>query len=156
MKLGISGHQVLPRSVVDLLQDRLRTLFGEAGPGLVGVSCLAAGADQIFARGVLAAGGDLVAVIPSEGYEATFDAEGLAEYRRLLARAGKVIHLPNASPTDEAFMDGGREVVRRSDRLVAVWDGEPARGWGGTADVVAFARGLERPVDVVWPEGVRR
>ncbi|MFE3984588.1 hypothetical protein ACFXPR_08900 [Nocardia tengchongensis] len=30
----------------------------------------------------------------------------------------------------------------------------PARGFGGTADVVATARGL--PVTVLWPEGAER
>jgi len=40
-------------------------------------------------------------------------------------------------------------VSGRSDHLLlALWDGEPSQGLGGTADVVAFARGLGRPV--VW------
>jgi len=35
--------------------------------------------------------------------------------------------------------------------LVAVWNGQPARGPGGTADAVAFARGLGRRVVHVNP-----
>jgi hypothetical protein len=42
------------------------------------------------------------------------------------------------------------------DRLVAVWDGLPARGVGGTAEVVADARELGLPVEVVWPAGAWR
>jgi len=53
-------------------------------------------------------------------------------------------------------MAGGEEVARRCDVLVAVWDGCPAAGLGGTADAVAFARSLGKQVVVMWPEGVRR
>lgn len=34
--------------------------------------------------------------------------------------------------------------------LFAVWDGRPARGYGGTADVVARARECGRRVRVIW------
>jgi hypothetical protein len=47
-------------------------------------------------------------------------------------------------------------VVEASELLVAVWDGEPARGLGGTADVVAYAREGAIPVEVIWPEGATR
>ncbi|MGV9675297.1 hypothetical protein ACWDSJ_08460 [Nocardia sp. NPDC003482] len=35
-------------------------------------------------------------------------------------------------------------------------DGKPARGYGGTADVVEAARRQGLPVTVVWPEGAER
>jgi hypothetical protein len=48
-------------------------------------------------------------------------------------------------------------LLERSDRLVAVWNGEPPSGkGGGTADVVAEAREAGLPVDAVWPEGAAR
>jgi hypothetical protein len=50
-------------------------------------------------------------------------------------------------------MAGGRAVVDRSDVLMAVWDGQPARGLAGTADVGAYARERGVPVEVIWPEG---
>jgi len=31
-----------------------------------------------------------------------------------------------------------------------VWDGKPARAYGGTADVVAYAREQGTPVRVIW------
>ena len=39
--------------------------------------------------------------------------------------------------------------VDGSDVLIAVWDGEPARGRGGTAEVVAYARSLGKPVVLI-------
>ena len=47
-------------------------------------------------------------------------------------------------------------MVDRSERLVAVWDGKPARGIGGTADIVSYARQKGVPVVVLWPEGATR
>jgi hypothetical protein len=40
--------------------------------------------------------------------------------------------------------------------LWAVWDGLPARGYGGTAEVVAYARAHAMPVKVIWPVGALR
>jgi hypothetical protein len=42
----------------------------------------------------------------------------------------------------------GRIVIEQSDLLIAIWDGEEARGRGGTASVVQDAR--ERQLPVVW------
>ncbi|MGW5646007.1 hypothetical protein ACWEV3_27990 [Saccharopolyspora sp. NPDC003752] len=40
--------------------------------------------------------------------------------------------------------------------MLAVWDGQPARGFGGTADVVDSARKRGVDVTVIWPDGARR
>lgn len=42
----------------------------------------------------------------------------------------------------------GQMLVRQADLLVALWDGNPARGRGGTADVVSEAR--RSGVPVIW------
>jgi hypothetical protein len=47
-------------------------------------------------------------------------------------------------------------MVDHADELYAVWDGQPARGYGGTADVVAYARQRSIPVRVIWPDGAER
>jgi hypothetical protein len=53
-------------------------------------------------------------------------------------------------------MAASERMLDLADQLVAVWDGLPARGYGGTADVVAAARRRGMPVVVVWPPGARR
>jgi hypothetical protein len=40
-------------------------------------------------------------------------------------------------------------MLQASDVLLALWDGQAARGRGGTAQVVAEARELGLPVEVV-------
>ena len=44
-------------------------------------------------------------------------------------------------------------MVEHADVLIAVWDGRPARGMGGTADAVAYAR--QRGVPVLWVHAAR-
>jgi hypothetical protein len=53
-------------------------------------------------------------------------------------------------------MAASEHVLDTVDALVAVWDGRPARDYGGTADVVAAARERGLPVTVVWPDGAER
>ena len=53
-------------------------------------------------------------------------------------------------------MAASETMLDRAEQLLAVWDGQPARGYGGTADVVAHARRGGLPVVVVWPPGAHR
>lgn len=154
--IGFTGHQGIPAVAADYVRAEIAKALEEAWPPVRGVTCLAAGADQLFAEELLAVGGQLIVVIPSGGYESTLEEAPLLRYRELVAASAQTVRLPYPSPTEEAFMAGGQEVVRRCDQLIAVWDGLPAQGLGGTADVVALARELGTPVRVIWPAGVTR
>lgn len=150
-RTGITGHRVLHREVEEYVAGRIAGLLA-GQDNLVGVTSLAIGADQIFTRAVLALGGSIEVILPAELYETTFEeGEERSVYRALLSQATRVDTLPFVEPSEDAFMAAGEEIVRRSERLIAVWDGRPARGWGGTADVVAYARTLNVPVTIVWP-----
>lgn len=152
---GISGHQKAPQSVWDLIADRLPVILGD--PPFAGVSSLAAGADQRFAEEVLRHGGELHVILPSPAYESSFDEHSdLYLFKSLLSQASGVETLDFREPTEAAYLAAGQRVVDLCDVLVAVWDGLPAQGNGGTADVVAYARSVGTPVNVVWPSGVRR
>ncbi|GAA2511399.1 hypothetical protein [Pilimelia columellifera] len=127
------------------------------GPQLYGVSSLAEGADQLFAAHVLAVGGALEAILPSAGYASSLSSDGgRARLEELRRAAATVITLPSSKPDGQAFLTAGQVLVDRCDHLLAVWDGQPARGQGGTADVVAYARSCGRPVTVLWVDGVLR
>jgi hypothetical protein len=141
MRVGITGHQRLKDparwSWVRRELDRLLPSFT---PPLVGVTSLAVGADQLFADAVLRHGGSLEAVIPFDGYESTFSEEGdRQEYLRLLQRALSKEVLEKSGSDEEAYLTSGKRMVDRSELLVAVWDGMPAVGLGGTGDVVSYA-----------------
>lgn len=79
-----------------------------------------------------------------------------AEYDRILSAARKVHRMDFTESDSEAHMAASAYMVDQADELWAVWDGEPARGYGGTADVVAYARERHIPVRVIWPDGARR
>jgi hypothetical protein len=154
--VGITGHRDLSEPTHTLVSAAITTQLRNFRP-LHGISSLAEGADQIFAEEVLKAGGALTAVIPSADYGRGFaTAAGRARYRQLRAQAMEVIQLPFPSPSQDAYWAAGRRVVALADVLVAVWDGSPAGGVGGTADVVAFAEEHGVPTTVLWPPGARR
>ena len=59
--------------------------------------------------------------------------------------------LPFTQSTPESHMAASKLMVSTADELYAVWDGKPARSYGGTADVVAYARERGIPVRVFGP-----
>jgi hypothetical protein len=155
-RVGVTGHQELPAAAVELLTSKLDEWFPDAH-GTTVISSLARGADTLVAEQLLNRGAQLHVIVPSKGYANTFDDPAAkAKYQGLLDMAEAVQVLGFAEPSEEAFMAAGSLVARSSDWLIAVWDGEGARGLGGTGDVVALARQLAKRVTVVWPAGVSR
>lgn len=140
MKVGITGHQDRPGIdwawVSEVLDNQLKAL----PPPLVGLSSLAQGADQIFAEAVIKAGGAIQFVLPTADYERHFEGEWHSRFKTLANAASSVIAIPTYASDQDAFMAAGEYIASHSDVLMAVWDGKPAGGKGGTADVVAFAK----------------
>lgn len=156
MRFGVTGHQVLPPSVADRAVEHWRRVL-PGGAQLYGVSNLAEGADQLFAAHVLSAGGVLEAILPCADYASSLITDdGRTRFETLQQAAGTLIKLPFPEPSEQAFLAAGLVLVERCDHLFAVWDGQPARGLGGTADIVSYARTRGRPVTVLWVEGVVR
>lgn len=157
--IAVTGHMDLTDASVPIVREALRAALTPYAHGeLVGVSCIAKGADSLFAEAVLELGGRLVAVIPSEDYRETkVKPDHAATFDRLTKASTEVLVLPNRTANRQAYEDANRELLRRSERLVAVWNGEPPTGrGGGTADTVIEAREAGLPVDVVWPDGAAR
>jgi hypothetical protein len=95
---------------------------------------------QIYARILVTLGLPFTAVIPCEGIEASFeDASDVASFRILRDLASACTVLPFDHPSEAAYYAAGKRLVDESEMLIAVWDGKPARGLGGTADVVSYA-----------------
>jgi hypothetical protein len=154
--IGLSGHQRLSVATYKAVADSLSEELRRSSP-CTGICSLAAGADQLFADVLLHTGNKLMVVVPSADYESTYsEPADLEHYQALLAQASTVVQLDHAKPTEEAFFAAGKEVARRCDLLLAVWDGHPAAGIGGTADVVTFAREQGKQVVVIWPSGASR
>lgn len=157
-RVGITGHSTLRDPSAQLISDALDEVLARYAPAaLVGVSCLARGADQLFARAVLDRGGTLEVVLPSADYRRRRVAEdNAATFDALLARAGAVCTLPFETSSREAYRAANEHMLSIVDVVVAVWDGKPAQRPGSTGDVVELARTMGLPVIVVWPEGAER
>ncbi len=155
-RIAISGHRGLNAHTTNLIDKAIREKLSRYPAGVTGLSILADGADQIFARAVVDFGGTLEVIVPAEEYQAGLPAEAHAEYGDLLAHAVAVHLLPFVESTPESHMAASKLMVDQADELYAVWDGKPARAYGGTADVVAYAHGHSTPVDVIWPAGATR
>ena len=155
-RIGVTGHRSIPAAVLPSVRTGIRRQF-RGDEEVEALSSLAAGADQLFADLALDRGIPVTAVIPGMDYEAHLgDADTRAAYRRLLDSCRTRVNLPVEATHEEAYFAAGRWIVDHADRLVAVWDGQPARGLGGTGDVVAYARRRGVPVTVLWRPGVLR
>ncbi|MFD7284100.1 hypothetical protein ACFV80_45820 [Streptomyces sp. NPDC059862] len=157
MRVGITGHRGLSHEV----EQKVRALLTEAitsygATDLVGVSCIADGPDTWFAQTVLDHGGQIEVVLPAEQYRADLPDRHHPTYDELLRRAVKIHRTGLDTSGSHAHMAGSELLVDQVDELLAVWDGQPARGHGGTADVVTYARQKGVPVRVLWPEGATR
>jgi hypothetical protein len=155
-RIAISGHRGLPAPTADQVDKAIRAALAEHAADVTGISCLADGADQIFARAVTDLRGKLEVIIPAAQYRAGLPAEAHPEYDRLLAQAAAVRRMPFTESTSQAHMEASKAMIDQADELFAVWDGQPARAYGGTADVVAYAREHGTPVRVIWPHGAER
>ena len=155
VRLGVTGHRLLAeeeklraaiRETFDVLAERFR------GRPLVVYSALAEGADRLVIEEVCdLADASFIAVLPLpvEDYARDFcSALSKRQFRELLSQASDVIELPNSQSRDEAYWQAGCYVVDHSDVLLALWDGQPAHGASGTADVVAYARKRSQPL--IW------
>jgi hypothetical protein len=155
-RIAVTGHRDLTARTTDLVTRAIYKALASYGPDLVGISCLAPGADQIFARAVLDLGGTLHAIVAAHGYRQVLHAADRSAFDDLLARAREVSPLPFDRPTPASYAAANEALLRGADHLIAVWDGHPARGRGGTAEAVDEARRRAICVDVMWPPGARR
>jgi hypothetical protein len=131
------------------------------------LSPLAEGADRAVARAVLdqpMARLDAVLPLAIDDYLRDFATEeSKNEFRELLARSRKPTFLrtrridqdrsearDQAELRRESYAKVGQYVVDHCDVLIAVWDGQPPRGQGGTAEIVAYAEEQNRPIIRVW------
>lgn len=156
-RVAVTGHQQLGDSAaVAFVQHsfgaQLAGLRDDHPEGVVALSGLAAGADTLFAEIALRGGLTLETCLAAPDIVENF-APGPERERflTLCALSTHVHRLPFLERSNSAYMALGRWLVDACDLLIAAWNGLPAAGEGGTADVVAYARSLGRPVIHVHP-----
>jgi len=127
---------------------RIEQLF--PGDPLVIISALAEGADRIVARHVLSRPHSRLVVplpLPESDYAEDFrSAASRIEFSNLLGQADDIELMPRADTREQAYEAAGKFVLNNSDVLIALWDGQPAQGLGGTGDIVRRARDRQMPI----------
>ena len=163
LTVGITGHRLeaIPpgsraavatqiASVLEQIEAEARSLhrleqelFAAGAPSFTLVSPLAEGADQMAAQAALDRGWKLQTVLPfdREAYLSDFnDSDSRARFHRLVEAATCTLELPgDVHDPLEAYVMAGRGTVAHCDILIAVWDGLPPRGRGGTGEIVELA-----------------
>lgn len=168
IRIGVTGHRTIEEDAA-LLEgvraqiERVAGLVGSARTAvrLSVVSQLAEGADRIVVREALASDPALEprleAFLPLErdryAEAQGFGAESRRELDRLLG-AAVVRREPLGQPAETAedrvaaFEATSRQIVARCDVLIALWDGRPAGGRGGTAATLDYAAARGKPC--IW------
>lgn len=169
LAVGVTGHRAealagtapgeLRRRIATLLQQveaearniyhDEREFFTDDPPAFTLVSPLAGGADQIAAAVAAAAGWSVQAVLPmpQAEYARGMSPDEARELDRVAALSGCLLELPgHAHAAENAYVMAGRATVAHCDLLLALWDGQPARGRGGTAETIDLALGKGTPI----------
>ena len=153
--VGVTGHRNLTRDDAGLMRIIEREIAKIArryrdAPLLI-LSGLAEGADRLVVAAAGALGGKHVAVLPLPDALYTRDfatAASRSDYAKLRAKATRGIKAPlmasrralgnYGEKRNHQYAWIGAYIAKRAQVLIALWDGAPARGTGGTAQVVGW------------------
>jgi len=151
--LGVTGHRFL----ADM--DKIHAGMEQAVACILAaypdaafrvLSSLAEGADRLLAKRLLQVPGAMLWVplpLPEEEYRKDFPSPASQEeFQDLLSQAEKVIPMPVTPEREQGYLAAGMYVLEHSHALLAVWDGLPAQGKAGTAEIVHLARLREMPL----------
>lgn len=173
LSIGVCGHRDLTDSgmLSGQIQAGLQTILNRYTESpqipidIIVWSALAEGADRLLVREILKRPrAQLRTVLPlapdeyCEDFSSDASRREFWEYLALDAEAASRApvftlsgsnHAEQAELRKEAYRKAGELIAQRCDVLLAIWDGQPARGTGGTAEVIAFAQTRHIPVVVV-------
>lgn len=169
----IEPLRLVIRGILEVVRQGVRD-FHAAHPGLHApdnavlrvVSPLAEGADRLLGEEGINLGFQLHCPMPfhQQEYEADFvsprslTSGSLDAFRSLLTRATASAGLVrfecdgDREAEDLAYGATGRIVLNHSDLLIAIWDGGPARGHGGTMEKIEEA--VRFRVPIIWVDAV--
>jgi len=151
--LGITGHRSgISDEVYTKLFGYIKNMIEKESISIKTIiSSLADGADRVVAKHMLEEyNAKLIVSLPFEQYEyqKDFSEDSQEEFQSFLSKSDRVYTISSldAISKDEAYLKAGEYVVDNCDILIAIWDGEDAKGVGGTGDIVAYAEQCKKPI----------
>ena len=153
--VGFSGHRKLaePEKVAKGLREAFDRLAANHGP-FATISSAASGADTLFVEEAARRLWPYLLILPfpKSRFEKDFTPSDWQRILPLIEKATRVEEATTEASDEAAYMETGVQTVDRADVLLAVWDGKPAAGFGGTANVVSYARELGKPLILIDPD----
>lgn len=168
-KLSEKIREVLHAQIFDLFDEQSREFLRLSAHTPVAFSILtplAEGADRLVAYEVLKLSNARIEValpFSKDDYLQDFSSEeSRREFEEFLSQARRPVVIHPLSPSTayaagdrkeerrQAYLDVGKYVVNHSDLLIALWDGQPWHGKSGTAQIVAYAQALNRPLIIIY------
>lgn len=170
LRIGISGHINLNPEQIEKLESAVDVLIGfieRRFPRhyLTVFSPLAVGADRLVARGLLKnEASRLIAVLPfsqdeyindfgssNDNQTARRGAELRQEFKYwILRRAIEIIEMPSSPTRKASYIKAGYFIAEHSDIIIVVWDGQTEIKSSVTAQIVARADQLHKPICHIW------
>jgi hypothetical protein len=181
LMIGFSGHRHLGEhagAAANAVREAIDRLASRC-PRIAGMSSAASGGDTLFAEEMLRRNAPLSIVLPfpCERFKKDFETEPPDAWPRseeIIRRAVEldVVHQDDADAgmvvdtglqaeqqhalgkkrDAKAYWEATHRTVDCSDILLAIWNGKPGKGAGGTADAVKYARRIRLPLIIFNPE----
>jgi hypothetical protein len=156
LAIGFTGHRKVPdeaksrHAIRDFLAQQQKSHQGV----VYGISSAASGGDQLFAESCLELNIPLRVLLPrpAEQFRADFDDASWQRTVRIMESAISVEVTGRYESRNEQYYDCGIQTVAESQLLMALWDGQPSRGAGGTQEMVAYARKTGHPIAWIHSE----
>ena len=153
--IGFSGHRKLPdpNTVAEGIRNAFERLAASYSP-LASVSSAASGADTLLFEEVARRNLPCLLILPfsQARFQQDFDSADWDRVLPFIENATHVEEVAGEQSTKEAYMEAGILTVERSDVMIVIWNGNPSAGFGGTGNVVTYARELEKPLLIIDPE----
>jgi len=164
--IGVTGHRlhkldINNKKLVEAVEGRLMELKHKYHDRkIIVMSPLAEGADRLVARMAMEKIDASLMVplpLPFDLYQTDFSSDdSVKEFKELVGRAEYYFELPMKFGTrrelavrddessnelrNQQYALAGAYIVERSNELIAIWDGNPEQGTGGTAQIVGWRR----------------
>lgn len=162
--VGVTGHIHLAEGDIAALRASVQKVLGEIdnaakGAEVLLLSSLAPGADQLVAQTMAESHPKWRLGVPlpfaeSDYLETFTDVQDKEDYLQLTKRENVLVfnvaelseHSDSIDESERAdrYLDAGLFIARMSHILVTLWDGEPARGDGGTGQILEYT--LQSPI----------
>jgi len=152
--VGFAGHRRVPdpAALKAVIRQELQGFDADLDGEVMGISSAAAGADLLFLEACAELGMKTVVILPfgEERFRQDFDDSAEWERSRRLVEAALWSEVaPGNEEAPAAYHVVARRFLEVADRMLFVWDGEPARGLGGTGETVAEAAHWETPSRII-------